>query len=278
MKFSHDFKSQVSVDRQQIFDAIEELHDLAMRGVNTMRVDPTSAMEVGADPMEYIGTTLHFLYSLYASKYEQLTSAIISGCSENQFLVASLCSRTLFETTATIMALNESIYKVVKNAKNVDCFNQKEINRLIDIVNRHSRGGRFDWELFFSVDIEKFMEKSFDGDNVKLDSNRNSPNSTNVLTYLNKWYDKDKNARMVYAYLSELAHPNVGSSFLVMGDDSSCVVAGKDCNSSGGKKIALIALGILRPSISIAKRELELLLAHAKQAGAKQGSISYGSH
>ncbi len=277
MKFSDDFKDQIPVDRHQVFDAIEELYDIAKRGVNIMRVEPGSAMEAGADPMEYIGTNLHFLYSLYASKYEQLSAAIIEGCSKNKFLVATLCSRSLFETTATIMALNESIYKVVANAKGLDSFSQKEVDRLIEIVNRHSRGGRFDWELFFSADIEEFLEKSFDGNNIKLNKNRNAPDSTNVQTYLDRWYDKDKNARLVYAYLSELAHPNVGSSFLVMGDDSSFVVAGKGCDSSGGSRIALIALGILRPSISIAKRELELLLAHAKQAGAKQGSIVYES-
>jgi hypothetical protein len=223
LKFSDEFREQVPVDKQHALEAIEQLHVIATVGVNRMRVEPSSAMEIGADPMEYIGTTLHFLYSLYSAKYEQLTLAIIEGCSNRQFLVASLCSRSLFETTATIMALNESIHKIITNAKNPDAFSNKEVKRLINVVDKHSRGGRFDWELFFSTDIEEFMEKSFDGEEVKIDANRNSPNSTNVLTYLDKWYSKDKYARMVYAYLSELSHPNVGCSFLVMGDEASFV-------------------------------------------------------
>ena len=241
-----------------------------------MRVDPSPAMVKGTRQFEYIGTTLHFLYSLHSKKFEQLTSSIMRSCSSRDFIVVALCCRSLFETTAAISALNESILNVGKHAKSKDTFAEDEIKRLIDIVNQHSRGGRFDWELFFTADIDEFMRRSFGKGEIRIDKTRAMPESTNILTFLNRLYEKDKYARIAYAYLSELAHPNVGSSFLVMGDEHSHVAAGRGCDSVGGFKIACIALSILRPSVLLASAELDRLLQQARKSGCKAGTVSHG--
>lgn len=158
------------------------------------------------------------LVNAYARKFAELAGALKKSIDSREYLVFALAGRSLIETTATLRYYVEKEYKPIFNKGQLD---KDDWVRLINVDDRHLRGGRFDWVSFFSRKYEDMLAEVIREMDAKKEKGRvyMPPNvvqmQTNVFTCIEHWAKETNGALLVYNLFCELVHPNVGSSFLI---------------------------------------------------------------
>lgn len=82
----------------------------------------------------------------------------------------------------------------------------EEIQELIEILDKHLRGGRFDWQSFLTGNFDNLMENT----TVSI------PQQVNVKTCMEKWAKETPSVKVLYDLFCDLVHPNIGSTFLIL--------------------------------------------------------------
>lgn len=175
------------------------------------------------DPRKLHNIYARNLITCYVSKYAQLSETILSSIEKQNFLSYALAGRSLIEITATLRYYILFQYKPLldKGSLSID-----EMKKLIDIDDRHLRGGRFDWESFLFKRYEKLKE-----DATSQLASKNAKQKkvvegiiaeqVNVLTCIEKWAKESPEVLIAYNLFCDLVHPNIGSSFLVASTNDS---------------------------------------------------------
>jgi hypothetical protein len=172
---------------------------------------------VNDDPRKLHNVYARNLVTCYVSKYAQLSETILYSIEKKNYLAYALAGRSLVEITATLRYYVLYQYKPLLDKGNLSL---TEMKQLIDIDDRHLRGGRFDWESFLFKRYEKLIE-----DATKQLANKKEKQKkiaegiiaeqVNVLTCIEKWAQETPEVLLVYNLFCDLVHPNIGSSFLV---------------------------------------------------------------
>lgn len=169
------------------------------------------------NPREVHNRYARSLVTCYVSKYAQLSEAILDSVDDQRFLIYALAGRSLIESIATLRYYVLHQYKPLLDKGSIS---HAEMRQLIEIDDRHLRGGRFDWESFFSKHYQKLKEdavKSLADKKAKQKqiSNTITAEQVNVLTCIEKWADDTPEVLIAYSLFCDLVHPNIGSTFLV---------------------------------------------------------------
>jgi hypothetical protein len=222
-----------------------------------------------AHKFEYVGDVLWFLYGIYAAKYRELLETIIRSTGNKEYLVFAHCGRGIIETTAILRYYNTKIFSIVQNAKDRDAFSDDEISRIVELLDKHSRGGRFDWEAFWLSNRKDMAVKLVaawkNRKNQKAENSlpASNPSQINTNTAIDNWLVEEPAIVLVYEFFCELVHPNLGSNFLVMGaNDSSLHVAGGTIKSVG-HSLTMEGIKFLVPVIKEAAKNMATLLCWA---------------
>jgi len=226
------------------------------------KIDFNFASVVQRPGNEYMGDVLWLIYGIYIAKYRELLSAVVKSTRDEDFLVFALCGRAVIETTATLRYYNDKTLAVITGAKNPDQFSVDEIKRIVELLDKHSRGGRFDWPQFFSAQRGEMAQQLVQArrkknQNAKTEELPN-PIQVNVQTALDAWSKEQSEIVLFYDFFCELVHPNLGSNFMVMGTkDGSLQLCGKTVKGVG-RSLAIEGIQFLTPVV----REASLLLAN----------------
>ena len=169
------------------------------------------------DPRRIHNIYVRSLITCYVSKYAQLSHAILEAIENNQFLIYALAGRSLIEITATLRYY--VIYKYLPLFEKGSLDNS-EMKQLLEIDDRHLRGGRFSWEMFFLKEYEKLKEETVKQLKSKKEKQKHIADGiiaeqVNVLTCVEKWADECPEILLGYNLYCDLVHPNIGSAFLV---------------------------------------------------------------
>ena len=188
------------------------------------------------------------LVNAYARKFAELGAALTKSIDSREYLVFALAGRSLIEITATLRYYVEKEYKPIFNKGMLD---KDDWVRLINVDDRHLRGGRFDWVSFFSrrykdmiaevireMDAKKAKGKVYMPPNVV-------QMQTNVFTCIEHWAKDTNGAFLVYNLFCELVHPNVGSSFLIASTEADQIHFGSLKGQAIGQKIVEQSLPLL---------------------------------
>lgn len=186
-------------------------------------------------PYEITRKYFKFLYALYQAKYAELTGALIESVNNKNYLLFGLCGRSLLELTAILRYYTKKIQPIINEAANTGSFTKEQQQKMVDILDSHARGGRFNWNEFHSGDRAKFAEHLVEARRKKRGINQQSttildkinPEQVNVLTAIDQWEREDSGILLIYEYFCELVHPNLGSNFLVMGSKAGKLIVGK---------------------------------------------------
>lgn len=213
---------------------------------------------------EYIGTVLWLLYGIYAAKYRELLKNVIRSTADEDFLVFAYCGRGLIENTAMLRYYNNKINIIVSTSKDPDKFSVEEISRIIELLDKHSRGGRFDWEAFWTSNRKDMAERLVAARKKDKQSHTPldlpNPTQVNIETAIKSWMGDEGGIILVYDFFCELVHPNLGSNFLVMGArDGSLHVAGPTVKSLG-RSLTIEGIKYLAPIIKEASSNMASLL------------------
>src|SRR2546425_7881372 len=85
------------------------------------------------------------LITSYVSRFADLSKGIIVAIEQSNFLMYALCGRALIETTAILRFYMVEHYKPLLDK---GILSNGDLARLVEIDDRHLRGGKFDWESF----------------------------------------------------------------------------------------------------------------------------------
>lgn len=211
---------------------------------------------------EYMGEVLWLIYGIYVAKYRELLSSVVKSTQSEDFIVFALCGRAVIETTATLRYYNNKTLAVVTGAKNPDQFSVDEINSIIELLDKHSRGGRFDWTKFFSAPRREMAQQLVEARRKKAQSatpeELPNPIQVNVQTALDAWSKEQPEIMLFYDFFCELVHPNLGSNFMIMGAKAeSLQLCGKTVKGVG-RSLAIEGIQFLTPVV----RESSMLMAN----------------
>ena len=169
------------------------------------------------DPRKLHNVYARNLITCYVSKFAQLSESLLDSVEEKRFLVYALAGRSLIELSATLRYYMVHLYKPLFDK---GLHSSANFEQLIEIDDRHLRGGRFDWNSFF---LKRYSELKDDA--VKHLANKKAKQKhisagiiteqVNVLTCIEKWAEGTPEILIAYNLFCDLVHPNIGSSFLV---------------------------------------------------------------
>ncbi|MGH7233060.1 MAG: hypothetical protein ACREJU_17135, partial [Nitrospiraceae bacterium] len=203
----------------------------------------------------------------------ELLRNVIRSTADEEFLVFAHCGRGLIETTATLRYYNNKTLAIVMAAKDPDKFSSEEISEIVELLDKHSRGGRFDWGSFWMSKRKDMVERLVAGRKEKksqIPSDTPNPSQVNVQTAIDSWMTERPGVVLIYDFFCELVHPNLGSNFLVMGArDGFLHIAGPTVKSVG-RSLTIEGIKLLGPIIKEASLNMAKLLGWAATTRPKE--------
>lgn len=169
------------------------------------------------DPRKLHNVYARNLITCYVSKFAQLSETVLDSVEHKRYLVYALAGRSLIESTATLRYYTLFQYKPLLEKGALTLADMKQ---LIDIDDRHLRGGRFDWESFFFKRYSQLKDDAVKQLETKKAKQKYVAQGiiaeqVNVLTCIEKWAEVTPEVLIAYSLFCDLVHPNIGSSFLV---------------------------------------------------------------
>ena len=175
------------------------------------------------DPRHLHNSYVKNLAAAYSSKFADLSEAILSAVDKEDYITYALCGRALIEASATLRYYVLHQYKPLFDKGS---FSLDDYKSLLEIDDRHLRGGRFDWEAFgtqryskMKEDIVRFLEEKKNKNKSELKraeiAKTITADQVNVITCVEKWAVEKPEVLIAYNLFSDLVHPNIGSNFLV---------------------------------------------------------------
>jgi hypothetical protein len=156
----------------------------------------------------------------YISKFADLSAGILHAIENSNFLVYALCARSLLENTATLRYYVVHEYKPIFEKGAAGRLEPGDLQRLINMHDRHLRGTRFNWGDFFDGNFAKMTEDAIRQLRDKKDKNKPKSDAlladqVNVITCIEKWAHETPQALVAYNLFCDLVHPSFGSTTLV---------------------------------------------------------------
>jgi len=169
------------------------------------------------DPRKLHNVYAQNLITCYVSKFAQLSETALDSAENKRYLIYALAGRSLIETTANLRYYTLFQYKPLLDKGSLTSAGMKQ---LIDIDDRHLRGGRFDWESFLFKRYAQLKNDAVKQLPSKKAKQRHVAQGiiaeqVNVLTCIEKWAEETPEVLIAYNLFCDLVHPNIGSSFLV---------------------------------------------------------------
>ena len=202
-KFSQKFRQQVGNQITPLLGQFEELSlSLAARIPEEIIWQPPENLQ------ELLDHYLDTLSIVYLKKYSVFSQCLIQVLNEENYLLYGLIGRAIIEHTAVLRYYVTS--KMLPLAQEVvadGIVTESEIEELIQWLDKHLAGRRFDWNTFLAdyfQQIEGLKAESV----VK-------PAQVNILTCLEKWGRKNRSIIHLYELFCDLVHPNLGSTLLI---------------------------------------------------------------
>lgn len=223
LKFDDEIKKLTNPKIHPILDQIAE-------AANSLADKAAKIIEVVWPPKhndirELFNDYLDLIWGAYTQKISLITSGLISSINNKDFLSYALLGRSLIEHTAVIRYYHNLIVKNIQESVKRGAVSEVEIKKLIEILDKHIRGHRFDWDTYFKGDFEK-LTKEYKIEDYK--------SQVNVKTCLDKWVEEQPEIKVLYDLFCDLVHPNIGSTFLVMkGGNGSIIFGGNEGHSIG---------------------------------------------
>ena len=203
MKFSPEFRKQVSSQLIPLLDRVEEVETiLAAEVTETMIWQPPSGLSQLANHY------LDMLWMVYINKYHLLCQSLIQALNAENFLLYGMIGRSLIEHTAILRYyVSGKMLPLASTALSKETVAESTIHELINLLDRHLTGRRFDWDTFLADYFDE-LERPQRGTVLK------EP-QVNVLTCLQKWIKEDLAIANLYELFCDLVHPNLGSTLLI---------------------------------------------------------------
>jgi hypothetical protein len=227
-------------------DDVEGMLDI-LRDSSERLTAMARGMDVPWDPEISDARRLHNMYArnlvtVYVCKVSELSSAILHSVSADQFLTYALCGRSMIETVATLRYYVVHEYKPLFDVGDVD---ELAMRKLIEIDDKHLRGGRFDWKSFLlreydamrSATRAQLIGKRKNKGHSGAAASGSLPRQVNAQTCIEKWADQEPFVLTTYELFCDLVHPNIGSNFMVASESDGKIHFSKFKGAPVGRQV-----------------------------------------
>jgi hypothetical protein len=201
--------------------SIPELIEI-LRKMTEHLVDLAKGLEFPWEPALDDPRKLHNMYvrnliTAYVSKFADLSNGVLLAIEHENYLMYGLCGRALLETTVILRYYVVEQYKPLFDKGQLD---REAIRRLIDLDDKHLRGGKFDWESFLLQRYSKLLANAAarlqdSGKRDKPAGVEGLPQQVRIGPCIESWGRETPGVLVAYNLFCDLVHPNMGSTFLV---------------------------------------------------------------
>lgn len=264
MKLSPEFRAGLSPGLSAHVDALEEFYGLVAAVPKETRVDIEGVIAANSSVATHVGHTLWHLYVVQCEKYAQCIAGVIRSLNDQQYLLTGLCCRAFMEHAAASRYVVRKLERVAREATNPDQFSSDDLKKILDTVDQFARGGRFNWQRYLSGgQLSSFAEEIAASDKGLDRIDQPNPTSINIKTAIDDWSKEHAGFALIYAFLCEVVHPNIGSTFLVVGDHRSPLAAG-GLETTLGRRMSEKMLMNLLPVVKEAAHQQAMLAFYAE--------------
>lgn len=169
------------------------------------------------DPRKLHNMYVRNLITSYVSKFADLSSGVLHAIDQHNFLTYALCGRGLIETTAILRYYCIAEYKPLLDKGNLS---PTDMKRLLEIDDRHLRGGKFDWQSFLLKNYTKLRDDAIaklkkGAQKVEQPTDSAFPTQVRIGKCVESWAQETPEVVIAYNLFCDLVHPNIGSTFLI---------------------------------------------------------------
>jgi hypothetical protein len=243
--------------------SIPELIEILRKGTEHL-VRMAKGLEFPWNPVPGDPRQLHNMYARnlitsYVSKFADLSNGLLVAIEQQNFLMYALCGRALIETVAILRYYIVEEYKPLFDKGQLG---PDEFKRLIELDDRHLRGGKFDWESFL---FQRYSRLKADAV-ARLQSKGKAkppdpdagPQQVRIGRCIESWGRETPEVVVAYNLFCDLVHPNIGSTFLVASTNTDGLYFSRFRGEPVGRAILEQSLPIL---LSISHRPFGQYLA-----------------
>jgi hypothetical protein len=139
-------------------------------------------------------------------KFSTLMQSVITAVNLDDFLTYGLVGRSMVEHTALLRYYHKT--QIVPNLQDTiekKILTAEKLKVLIEIFDKHLRGGRFNWQYFLTNNFNSLFKGS-----------RSNLNQFRIGDCIKSWTEDDPSITVLYDLFCDLVHPNLGSTLLVV--------------------------------------------------------------
>jgi hypothetical protein len=246
-RFDESVRNSVPPSHHVLLDNFEQVTEaMCQLSGNQFLWDPPD------DPRSVLNHYLDVLWSVHVCKFDELCRALIGAVNRGEFIVYGLVGRSLIEHAAVLRYyFMNRIKPTVEEAVRTGSVSVQQIGVIVKELDRFLRGGRFNWEAFFSGDFDKLVS----------DKQEQPPYAqVNVLTCVQKWAKETPRVIDLYDLFCDLVHPNIGSTFLITKQFTNGIGFGGKEGERVGKQIVISTVAGLLGLFPEIERHLNAML------------------
>ncbi len=200
------------------------------------------------------------IFCAFLLKLYNLNSSIIYSVNRNDFLTYALVSRSLLENAATVKWYMEKkfspLFSTLANPQTNAESRGNLFKELIDQEDRLLKAGRFDWESYFTNNLQKLNSdyaQKLENKKKKKKTYKTDPmvrQQVNALTCIEEWGGKNPNFGVLYDLFCDMVHPNIGSTMCLAVPNEGGISFTIDQEKSTGMRFFDQTFSLLRKLVS----------------------------
>jgi hypothetical protein len=200
--FNKEIKDKMTpLFKNELFQFVLLANDLYEKSLVEYHFDPNIK-----EPKLLFNQYVDLLWSSYIVKLSSLMKDLIWAINKDDYLLYGLLGRAIIEHTAIIRFYDITIITPqIRKYHEQGTVKTSEIGDLINIFDRQLRGGRFEWNHFFSGNFEKLIEDE-----------RWPIKQERIGKCIEHWAKEKPDVKIYYDLFCDLVHPNLGSNLLII--------------------------------------------------------------
>jgi hypothetical protein len=199
--FNKSVKSGINHEIKEELPRFVELADnLAQKSLMEISYDAGIT-----DLRKLLNQHIELLWGCYIAKLACLTRNVILAVNQEDFLIYGMLGRSIIENAAVFRFYDmKELFPRIQGCVEKGHVTRKEVSELIEIMDKHLRGGQFEWNLFHDGNFEKLIERE-----------KWPIKQVRVGDCIKEWSKEFSMVGIYYDLFCDLVHPNLGSNLLL---------------------------------------------------------------
>lgn len=202
MDFTKEIKNHVIPEMKPLMEEFVKATDLLAEKAVSFEIH---YKHPEGDVRKLFNRYVDLVWITYLVKFSTLMQSLIQTVNKDDFVTYGLVGRSMIEHSSIFRYYHKTqIVPKLEDPKKKKMVTQDQVAELINVFDKHLRGGRFHWESFLTNDFEKLYN-----------GHRSNLNQFRIGDCIRDWKKDDPSIGILYDLFCDLVHPNLGSTLLI---------------------------------------------------------------